>query len=156
MPIYLWPNPASPYGKSILIRAAFGNKIAIAEECCCEAGGCPDRTANQWSSVSVNGCSLAKGAAYVVCNDGCGASPLAGTTPDNWWFAECSEVQHWVWSDSVDETCDLALTGTIVYHYSWCDCETGQLSHTQYCCTQIWNGSTYVLGNPPYTATITP
>lgn len=35
MAIYLWPNPASPYGKSILIRAKYGNGIAVAEKCCC-------------------------------------------------------------------------------------------------------------------------
>jgi hypothetical protein len=40
MAIYMWPNPASPSGKSILIRAAFGGGIAIDEKCCCVESNC--------------------------------------------------------------------------------------------------------------------
>jgi hypothetical protein len=44
MAIYMWPNPASPYGKSILIRTINGvTGIAISEACCCvedECEGC--------------------------------------------------------------------------------------------------------------------
>lgn len=40
MALYLWPDPTAPSGKSLLIRAAYGNGLANAEECCCEEDEC--------------------------------------------------------------------------------------------------------------------
>lgn len=58
---YLWPDPASPSGKSLLIRGAFGNGLAIDSKCCCNACCCDDlpdtlyakvvHTCTQWTGA---------------------------------------------------------------------------------------------------------
>lgn len=61
--IYLWPNPASPYGKSILIRAKYGNGIAIDAKCCCEDCCCTNLPDTLYGQVT-----------HLVQDAGCGAS----------------------------------------------------------------------------------
>ena len=109
MAIYLWPDPAAPSGKSLLIRAAFGNGLAIDPACCCEDCHCdllPDTLyAKIEHTVNVDGGGVATRTTYFTLQqtatpDGC-ACPLAADTPPHS-KAWHGIVKRGVWAFVVD------------------------------------------------------
>jgi hypothetical protein len=95
MAIYLWQNPSSPSGRSILIRTAFGNGIAVSNQCCCRACCCDDLPdtlyAKIYHTVSVEGGGVTNRYTYftlthTVTPDGCACTlpAEAECNPKGW------------------------------------------------------------------------